>query len=151
MIKLYEAFEYNNTLFLVLDYCKGGELKSYINRPKLNLSFEVKQEILRQTFTAMSYIHQMGIIHRDVKPENILLVNELDSNSKVSNVKVKVVDFGLSIMASEKKYNQNWKTVGSRNYMAPEVFKGLYSSKCDVWGCGVTMHMLLLGSNPFFF
>lgn len=91
----------------------------------------------------------MKIIHRDVKPENILFSTPIHSNSSLKDISIKLIDFGLSI-PFEEKYFRDWNKIGSLIYMAPEVFHGLYSTKCDSWGCGILAHMLLLGSNPFF-
>lgn len=96
----------------------------------------------------MNYIHQMGIIHRDIKPENVLLLNSIDSHSKPSDVCIKIIDFGLSTPFTEK-YFKDWKKIGSLMYLAPEAFSGIYSTKCDMWGCGIVAHMLLLGFNPY--
>jgi calcium-dependent protein kinase len=64
-------------------------------------------------------------------------------------VSIRIIDFGLSIKTDQKQFKE-WSRIGSLFFLAPEVFRGIYSTKCDVWSCGVVIHMLLLGVNPFF-
>lgn len=145
---MYEIFEWKQNLYFVIEYCEGGDLTSYLGLHANRLTAEIKQEILKQFFKGINYMHEVGVLHRDIKPENILLAKKLDEHSQIDDVTVKIIDFGLS-MRFKEKYVKDWKTVGSPSYMAPEVFKGVYSTKCDNWSCGVVAHILLLGNNPF--
>jgi calcium-dependent protein kinase len=86
---------------------------------------------------AINHCHSLKIAHRDIKPENILLGE---------NGSVKLIDFGLSKQVKSKKMNT---IVGTPYYIAPEVLKGNYNVKCDIWSLGVIMYILLSGYLPF--
>jgi serine/threonine protein kinase len=95
-----------------------------------------------QLITATRYIHDFGIVHRDLKLENIMM------SDVTNNAKPKLVDFGLArIISPNETANEPFGTLG---YVAPEVLKKKpYSFSCDVWSIGCIMHALLTGSLPF--
>ncbi len=96
---------------------------------------------MKQVLQAVSYCHSKNIVHRDLKPENLLLESE-DPKSTL-----KVIDFGTSqVFDPEAKMNQ---TYGTPYYIAPEILKGEYNEKCDIWSCGVILYILLCGRPPF--
>ena len=98
---------------------------------------------MKQILGAVNYLHHHGICHRDLKPENILL------SSMSDNFQLKLIDFGLSKVL--KTMNGTMKgEVGTVYYMAPEVLKGKYNIKCDVWSCGVILYIMLCGNPPFY-
>ena len=97
---------------------------------------------MKQIITAVLYCHQNNIVHRDIKSENILFA------SKKPDAMVKLIDFGISM-----KYEENQKIkdkIGTILYVAPEVLKGSYDYKCDIWSIGVLMYLILCGYPPFF-
>ena len=90
--------------------------------------------------SAIAYCHTNNICHRDLKPENILY------ESKSEKSLIKVIDFGLSAF----RHSDFMKIrVGTAYYIAPEVIKGKYNEKCDIWSAGVILYILLSGSPPF--
>mmetsp|Transcript_22866 Transcript_22866/g.3759 ORF Transcript_22866/g.3759 Transcript_22866/m.3759 type:complete len:119 (+) Transcript_22866:534-890(+) len=91
--------------------------------------------------SAVLYCHKEQIVHRDLKPENVIF--ESDEN----DAPIKVIDFGFSIKQNKVRKFKSVK--GSPYYMAPEVLKGNYDEKCDVWSCGVILYMMLSGTPPF--
>ncbi len=97
---------------------------------------------MHQLLGAMAYCHARNVIHRDLKPENILL----DPNDK-SQFNVKIIDFGTALICPPGKMVTG--AMGSIYYIAPEVLRGQYSSKCDVWSLGVILYILLSGTPPF--
>lgn len=101
-------------------------------------------EIMRQLLSAIVYCHEHRIVHRDLKPENLLL--EFKRPFEKGN-NLKVIDFGTSI-----EYNPSQKLkarLGTAYYIAPEVLRGDYDQKCDIWSCGVILYILLCGYPPF--
>lgn len=92
--------------------------------------------------SVVAYCHEHNIVHRDLKPENILL--EEDASKSLN---VKVIDFGASqIMDPDSRLTEKFGTI---YYISPEVLKGNYTKKCDIWSIGVIMYILLCGEPPF--
>ena len=146
IIKLYEVFESNRSLYLIMEECKGGEvfdkIIEHIQSKKMYTEKDAAN-IFIQMMSAVDYCHNNGICHRDLKPENLLYLNE---GSEIENP-IKVIDFGLSQIISQ---NKKLKTkVGTAYYVAPEILKGSYTEKCDIWSAGVILYILLSGSPPF--
>lgn len=146
-IETYQDFKY---YYLVMEYCSGGELLDRIVKNK-HLNEAECCQIMKKLFSAVNYIHSQKIAHRDLKPENILFSDESPE------AELKIIDFGLSnvfsLSPSESKLESsstNFHTkVGTPLYLAPEVLKGAYSVKCDLWSLGVIMYFLLSGKLPF--
>jgi hypothetical protein len=139
IIKLYRVYEDFDNVYLVLEYVPHGNLlKRIISRKKLSES-EVAM-FARKLFKTLEYIHGFGILHRDLKLENILM-----SHSKKC-YKFKIADFGLSCFIDKSKKMKS----GSPGYMAPEILRGQpYSTKIDIFSAGVIIYTLLSGGCPF--
>ena len=146
IIKLYEIFESNRSLYLIMEECKGGEVfDKIIEHIQAKDMYTEKDaaNIFLQMMSAVEYCHNNGICHRDLKPENLLYLNEGSENKNP----IRVIDFGLSQVISP---NTKLKTkVGTAYYVAPEILKGSYTEKCDIWSAGVILYILLSGSPPF--
>ena len=146
IIKLYEVFEDDRFIYLIMEKCNGGELFDriiiHIQSNKMYTEKDVAK-IFQQLISAIVYCHDNGIVHRDLKPENLLYINEGDE----INNPIKVIDFGLS-RNFDPKSKMNTK-VGTAYYVAPEVLEGNYTEKCDVWSAGVILYILLSGEPPF--
>ncbi|CRG95088.1 calcium dependent protein kinase 5, putative [Plasmodium gallinaceum] len=140
IIKLYEVYEDHEKLYLVLELCYGGELFDKIVKYGSFSEYEA-YKIMRQVFSAIYYCHSKNIMHRDLKPENILYVNDSDDSP------IQIIDWGF---ASKCMNNHNLKSVvGTPYYIAPEILRGKYDKKCDIWSSGVIMYILLCGYPPF--
>ena len=139
IVKLHEIYEDEKYLHLVLDLCRGGDLYDYILNKGTLTEAEVMQ-IMKKIFLAVNHLHTISICHRDLKPDNFLLV----SNEPLSEVKL--VDFGMAVKFSEDPMHT---VVGTPYYLAPEVCLGNYGKECDVWSLGVVMFFLLSGRQPF--
>ena len=141
IVKIFEFYNSKTHYYLITEYCEGGCLYDLIikNGPftEIQASF-----IMHQLFSVVNYCHKMKIIHRDLKPENIL-INKNDNGF----VKIKICDFGTSLCFKRGEIQD--KVVGSIYYIAPEVLKKKYNSKCDLWSCGVIMYILLTAVPPF--
>jgi len=154
IIKLYEVYEDNRYIYLVMEECTGGELFDRIidriNKKKMFTEREAAS-IFKQMMSAIAYCHSQGICHRDLKPENLLFLNPTDESP------VKVIDFGLSKIFGQGKEDTNTSStaskmstkVGTAYYVSPEVLLGDYDEKCDIWSSGVILYILLCGDPPF--
>lgn len=107
-----------------------------------NFNEKIASKLMKQLVNAVLYCHLNGIVHRDIKSDNILLLHN-NINSPV-----KLIDFGISVKF-EKDTKLKEKT-GTVLYIAPEVIDGSYDEKCDIWSCGVLMYMMLCGIPPFY-
>ena len=145
IIKLYDIYEDNKYIYLIMEECNGGEFfDSLAKRAKEKNLYTEKEcaKIFKQILEAVNYLHAHGVCHRDLKPENILFSNVADDSC------LKLIDFGLSkVLDGESNMK---KTVGTTFYMAPEVIQGNYNEKCDIWSCGIILYIMLCGKPPFY-
>lgn len=149
IIKVYEYFDTEAKLYIVTEFCSGGELFERILKMK-NFSEKTVAHIMKQLLSAVNYCHLNNVIHRDLKPENILI--ETQAEAKQEYFTIKIIDFGTSDVyrnRSNSRIKRLTEKIGSSYYIAPEVLNGDYNEKCDIWSCGVIMYMLLCGSPPF--
>jgi calcium-dependent protein kinase len=145
IISLKDFFEEKQNIYFITELYEGGDLLSYLQE-KQRIGEEISEKncarIIRKIAQCISYLNFFGIIHRDLKPENIL-INKNDNGF----VKIKICDFGTSLCFKRGEIQD--KVVGSIYYIAPEVLKKKYNSKCDLWSCGVIMYILLTAVPPF--
>uniref|UniRef100_A0A3Q1K8F0 Maternal embryonic leucine zipper kinase n=1 Tax=Anabas testudineus TaxID=64144 RepID=A0A3Q1K8F0_ANATE len=139
--RLYQVIETSTQIFMVLEYCPGGELFDYIIA-KDRLSEEETRIFFRQIVSAMAYVHSQGYAHRDLKPENLLI--DEDHN-------LKLIDFGLCAKPKGGLGYELMTCCGSPAYAAPELIQGkaYIGSEADVWSMGVLLFALLCGYLPF--
>jgi len=145
IVKIYEFYNTLTDFYIVTEYCKKGELYSYIKRSYSENQLAV---LFYQVFSGLYYLHDHHILHRDLKLENIMISDiEKDLKTKEEYFWIKIIDFGT---AKIFKKNKNEKAVvGSSYYIAPEVLKQKYNEKCDTWSVGVILYMLIVGRAPF--
>ncbi|KAG0260856.1 hypothetical protein BG011_001566 [Mortierella polycephala] len=139
VIRLYDVYETEKELFLVMEYVSGGELFEYlVNKGRLDEAEALR--FFQQIIVGLAFCHKRKICHRDLKPENLLLDDRMN---------VKIADFG---MASLQKTGRLLETsCGSPHYASPEVVTGLKydGSSSDIWSCGIILYALLTGHLPF--
>ncbi|XP_002806865.6 serine/threonine-protein kinase ULK2 isoform X6 [Callithrix jacchus] len=147
IVALYDVQELPNSVFLVMEYCNGGDLADYL-QVKGTLSEDTIRVFLHQIAAAMRILHSKGIIHRDLKPQNILLSYVNRRKSSVSGIRIKIADFGF---ARYLHSNMMAATLcGSPMYMAPEVIMSQhYDAKADLWSIGTVIYQCLVGKPPF--
>ena len=146
IVRIYEFYESRNNFYLIDEYCDFGELYNYINKSTLN----EKQlaVIFYQVFSGLCYLHENNILHRDMKPENILISKkEIDIETEEEYFWIKIIDFGTAKIFENNKHEKS--IVGSAYYIAPEVLNKDYNEKCDTWSVGVILYMFLTGRAPF--
>ena len=145
IVKIYEFYSSKNHYHLITEYCKYGELFSYMRN-----SFSEKQLaiIFYQIISGLWYLHDNNIIHRDIKPENIMIsYKEKDIETQEEYFWVKIIDFGTAKIFEKNKSED--VIIGSLYYIAPEVLKKNYNEKCDLWSVGVILYMALVGKAPY--
>lgn len=121
-----------------MEYLPGVDLMSFL-RMQLDLSVADRKYLLTNILMGLKDCHESGVIHRDIKPQNIIV--------DVHTYQMKLIDFGLSLQA-EKGSKVCRNKCGTVGYMAPEVFQRSYSEKSDIFSFGIIAHLLLMGSNP---
>ncbi|XP_050020763.1 hormonally up-regulated neu tumor-associated kinase [Alexandromys fortis] len=139
--QLLDILETENSYYLVMELCPGGNLMHKIYEKKRLDEAEARRYI-RQLISAVEHLHRAGVVHRDLKIENLLL--DEDNN-------IKLIDFGLSNCAGILGYSDPFSTqCGSPAYAAPELLaRKKYGPKIDVWSIGVNMYAMLTGTLPF--
>ena len=142
IIKLYETYEDEKYLHLVMELCTGGDLFDYVIS-KRHLCEEEVVNIMKKLLSAINYLHTLKICHRDLKPENFLFT------TTEPNAELKISDFGLSSKFGGQNGDMMYSMVGTPYYVAPEVIKGTYGKECDIWSLGVVMYFILSGTQPF--
>lgn len=137
IVNLYDTIEKDDYLYLIIEYCKHGDLRNFLKKRPLK---EKKAKIIfKELISGLKYLYELNICHRDLKPQNILLDE---------NYTIKISDFGLARLNNE---NNLMDTIcGSPIYMAPEIMKyNKYDNKADIWSLGIIFYELLTGRTPF--
>ncbi|CAI7805023.1 unnamed protein product [Closterium sp. NIES-53] len=144
IVQLRAVFEDDAGVHLVMDLCDSGDLYDEVVR-RGRLPEKESALLFRQIASALAFCHSRGVMHRDMKPENILLHKQGDASNRLT---VKLADFGLAIPLSAGETTRGIS--GSTFYMAPEVLSGEYGHSADVWSLGVLLFTMLSGAVPFF-
>ncbi|OMJ85502.1 hypothetical protein SteCoe_13192 [Stentor coeruleus] len=139
IIKFFEHFDDRDNYYLITEICKGNSLYSHLAKSG-KLSEKKVRETMFQILQAVEYLHEKNIVHRDIKPENILLTLPDGCCMKIS-------DIGSADQITKK--NKLSGCFGSVFYLAPEILKGEYDEKVDIWSCGVMMWVLITGKKPY--
>jgi len=145
VIKVYEYFNEHDSISQIMEPCYGGELQDRIDdvfkKGKPAYSEEFICDVMKQTLRALAFMHEERFMHKDLKPQNIMLCDK-DSSS------IKVIDFGLAeLFEADKPVSDQF--AGTLLYMAPEVFRLELTVKVDVWAAGVILYNLVTGDYPF--
>lgn len=141
IVKLHKAIKSTRHVHLIQEYVGGCSLHSYVkSRLSHRLNEEEARRVFKQCVSAIKYLHDFNISHRDIKLENILL----DTNQDV-----KIIDFGFSSVTQKDQPSRSF--CGTPSYMAPEIIKrrDFFGPPADVWALGVLLHVLLTGTFPF--
>lgn len=149
MAKIYDVFDSDNHLVLVMEYMDGGNLNDVIKKKqkkfKLLLGEKAILDIVRQILEALTYLHKLQIVHRDIKPANIMFKKEFNSPNCLDSFQVKIIDFGLcaSILDHSPQSLLNDKS-GTVGYLAPELISmkrgNFYDHKVDVFSVGMVFY-----------
>lgn len=146
IVKLYEYAEdaVRHELVIILEYLPGGDCLGLLQRAVEPLDEAVVGRLVRQVLLALCYCHSHGVVHRDVKPENMMLVRD---GLRDDLMDCKLIDFGFA----SHRDRRLTEVLGTPAYVAPEVLseKGEYTDKSDMWSLGISTFELLVGETPF--
>ena len=141
--KILEVFNDEDYMLIIMEYINGGNLFSFVKKRR-KLSEKIAKFLFRQIILGLKYIHSQGIVHRDIKLENIII----DFNNTI-----KICDFGIGkvLKSSEELL---YDKCGTPMYMAPEIVlsnkhNGYKGFPVDIWACGITLYIMLTGTLPF--
>lgn len=141
IVSIYDVGEEDGIYYIVMEYVDGQTLKQYIQQYS-PLRVEAAIDIMKQLTSAIAHAHQNHIVHRDIKPHNILI-------DKKGNVKI--TDFGIAMALSATSITQTNSVLGSVHYLSPEQARGgMANKKSDIYSLGIVMFELLTGRLPFF-
>lgn len=140
IVSIYDVGEEEDLYYMVMEYVDGMTLKKYIqtNGP---VPVEKALDVMRQLTLAITHAHDNGIVHRDIKPQNILIHH---------NGQVKVTDFGIAMALSATSLTQTNSVLGSVHYLSPEQARGgMATKKSDIYSLGIVLFEMLTGRLPF--
>jgi serine/threonine protein kinase len=154
-VQFHESFEDRRFCYLVMEKCSCNILDAFLG--KASATELVLAQAFRSLLQAVAHLHSVGVVHRDIKPCNILLKD----GQRGENLDVKICDMGLAAIMPRRMAKKRFSCIPSKNglteicgttpYMAPEMLvrKKPYSESVDEWSCGVTMYVLLFGEFPY--
>ena len=143
IIRLYDIFENIDYIYIIMEYCPGGDLFSYLEKRKFKIPEERAVVIMKKMCDAVFYFQSyFGVIHRDLKPENVLMTSDGEDGD------IRILDFGLSkITTPNEKCTEPY---GTLTYCAPEIILDEpYNKEVDMWSLGVMTYLMVSGRLPF--
>jgi serine/threonine protein kinase len=142
VVRLDDFHSIEGLCYLALEYAPEGDLRKYQTKLGGKIPFEQAERFLLQCLEGLDFVHATGVIHRDMKPDNILVMNEQE---------IRIADFGLALLpGDEPSLTELQAGVGSFNYLPPEVLEGIrYDQRSDLYSLGLCFYELVSGTHPF--
>ena len=139
IVKLLDVFQTSNNMYIVTEFCQGGDLRNYI-RNKRKLCEGQALQILSDLMNGFKYLNKLDIIHRDLKPANILIHDGI----------CKISDFGFAKSLEDGQNTVMKSIVGTPLYMSPQILnKREYTNKSDLWSIGLIYYEMIHGQTPW--
>lgn len=145
VLDITEIVEDDSAFYVVMPRCNGGELFEFLVTETEVPEAECKR-IIREVLTAVGHLHRGGLVHRDVKPENILF--DVETKDIRSPKTVKLIDFDTCVEWTPASPKSNC-FVGTPGYIAPEALLGEFTPQSDIWSIGVILYILMTGESPW--
>ena len=140
IVKVFDVSYGDRLQYIVMEYIEGITLKEYIEQVK-TVSWKESIHFITQILRALQHAHDKGIVHRDIKPQNIMLVQ---------NGNIKVTDFGIARFSRSETRTMSDNAIGSVHYISPEQARGdITDDKADIYSVGVVLYEMLTGQVPF--
>ena len=140
IVKLIDHFEDIEYYYIILEYIQGEDLKNYIKKQLYTFNEKQVAHIIIEIVRGIKYLHQFGILHKDIKENNIMIMNE-------SNI-IKIIDLGLAKILSPNE--SMTEGTGTLNYCSPEILlRSPYNKEIDIWALGIILYHMLSGIFPF--
>ncbi|HYC61681.1 MAG TPA: serine/threonine-protein kinase [Thermoanaerobaculia bacterium] len=136
----------DGTSYMVMEYIEGVNLRELMTRNNAPLDVKIMIPIAEQVLAALGYLHSKNFVHRDISPDNIMLVNDGES----ADPRVKLIDLGIakSLEATAQNLTMAGKFVGKVRYASPEQFSGRVDARSDLYSFGIVLYELLTGAKP---
>ncbi|KAJ8550994.1 hypothetical protein K7X08_000364 [Anisodus acutangulus] len=142
IIRLHDMIEEVGKIYIVLEYCRGGDLSMYIQQRHGKIPEATAKHFMQQLASGLKILRDNNLIHRDLKPQNLLLSSNNDSST------LKIADFGFARSLQPRGLAET--LCGSPLYMAPEIMQlQKYDAKADLWSVGAILFQLVTGKTPF--
>ena len=136
----------SKSAIIVLEYIDGFDMFDFRQKNPHSFTENIISIFIKELLETIKYCHTQGVCHRDIKLENIMIIN------CCGKIQFKLIDFGLSIISNNGSFNMN-QICGSPNYIPPEILLShkdyFYNEKCDIWNIGVVAYCLLFNMSPF--
>ena len=140
IVKVYDVSFGDRLQYIVMEYVEGITLKEYIEQQKV-INWKEAVHFVTQILRALQHAHDKGIVHRDIKPQNIMLLQ---------NGNIKVTDFGIARFSRSETRTMTESAIGSVHYISPEQARGeITDDKADLYSVGVVLYEMLTGQLPF--
>ena len=141
IMAVYDVSRWENVDYIVMELLDGITLKQYMHRQGGKLSWKEALHFITQIMRALSHAHSRGIIHRDIKPHNIMVLRDGS---------IKVADFGIARVTSSNQNTMTQEALGSVHYISPEQARGSHiDARSDIYSAGVVLYEMLTGRLPY--